>query len=723
MECTLSEFMSSAKLNDLQRCQLGAYIQKLELETETITICSLLNLDDKAVNSGAILRAAKEVLMEYLKSLEPFNVANMKTWLYNGGHDTGDDFLRATIYPDLCVCKPSLSDLPEIMKQRACHKVLVVSGESGAGKSFSSIRLFPELLVRGEKYEKLLLFYCCRDPEASDLPEQKAIRDDRAYKQLEVWWDTCWNKIFDEYPQLNEKECKGAAVVMVVDELGNRPHLLRGLLSMATAFEKSCTTMIDGNNNNGNNSSSSVSRTKVGQFRLICVGTGLDWSVHHLDEDLASDPTRYHHISIQPWLKESFQLYAERNLYSVMPMHHQEVVSELMALQLSRIGSNPRCAEYLLDALRADGYRIENSLSPATTLFNLRGEIFREAASQYRNANGIAKLFGFHKDAACELLSSGLRLAYSQNLCHADLEKAKQLLMYGILRYDVAPDMIQKLYISPAMLLMLLSEFGYRDVTVLDGEDFERLVALRELGHILMEEARAKVFIITLKEPIPNTRANEMKNGKFSFKLPRRFFRPSPQGSTSVERMYKDAYYIIVNGPRAPSADVIVLPPETQMQRQARFIQAKKYVKGYNPSAIAFEKEVANLGLNEQAQQATYYLHQALANGRPMQHEFVLSCGDGNGGVFQSLNDKIAAFIQNNPAVDLKAEVVHPLWQSLLIDGDVQCENNKYLVQITQDQDHLSYSISSSQIGKRGAVEDDADDLGDLYTQLEAASL
>eukprot|EP00981_Chlorochromonas_danica_P007308 scaffold1665_cov183-Ochromonas_danica.AAC.2 len=110
------------------------------------------------------------------------------------------------------------------------------------------------------------------------------------------------------------------------------------------------------------------------------------------------------------------------------------------------------------------------------------------------------------------------------------------------------------------------------------------------------------------------------------------FFHPATQGSTSVEQIHKDAYYIIVNGPRAPSADVIVLPPEAQKQRRARFIQAKKYIKGYNPSLKALKKELANLDLDEQAQRATYCLHQALANGRQMEFEFVLSCGDVNGG-------------------------------------------------------------------------------------------
>eukprot|EP00981_Chlorochromonas_danica_P007307 scaffold1665_cov183-Ochromonas_danica.AAC.1 len=123
--------------------------------------------------------------------------------------------------------------------------------------------------------------------------------------------------------------------------------------------------------------------------------------------------------------------------------HRQEVITELMTLQLSRIGSNPRCAEYLMEALNKNS-RIESSFSPATTLFNHRAEIFRNVASQYRNANGIAKLFSLHKDAASELLSSALRLVYSQDLHGDNLEKAKQLLIYGVLSYD------EKLYISPA---------------------------------------------------------------------------------------------------------------------------------------------------------------------------------------------------------------------------------------------------------------------------------
>eukprot|EP01039_Chlorochromonas_danica_P008200 gene8200-9047_t len=708
MNSTLSSFISSAQLTKIQLYNLKNYIRDLALDAEQITVEGLLSMNEDE-DKDEILGAAKEILKEYFKSLEPFRLKDMKKWLYNGGHDTGDDFLSRDVFSDLCIYKQSHSNFPDVMKQRDFHKVLVVSGESGAGKSFSSVRLFPQLLVKGEQYEKLLVFYCCRSPEEKDLPEEKTARDNKAYNQLQFWWGACWKKVFDDYPQLEKGDCKRAAVVMVVDELGNRPHLLRGLLSIAATFGKMCTM-------NDDETSSSVSyhnTAKVGQFRLICVGTGLDWSVHHLDEELASDPSKYHHISIQPWSLANFQSYVARSLHSIMPeKHRQEVITELMTLQLSRIGSNPRCAEYLMEALNKNS-RIESSFSPATTLFNHRAEIFRNVASQYRNANGIAKLFSLHKDAASELLSSALRLVYSQDLHGDNLEKAKQLLIYGVLSYD------EKLYISPAMLLMLLSEFGYRDMTVLDGEDFEQLTALRELGHILMEEARAKVFIIVLKEPIPSTRANEMKNGKFSFQLPRRFFHPATQGSTSVEQIHKDAYYIIVNGPRAPSADVIVLPPEAQKQRRARFIQAKKYIKGYNPSLKAFKKELANLGLDEQAQRATYCLHQALANGRQMEFEFVLSCGDVNGGVSQALHDKIES-IKNNSGADLKAEVVHPLWQSIMIDGDVPCDNHKYTVQIHEDKQ--SYSITSTRICKQGTVEND-DDLGDLNAQLEDTKL
>lgn len=714
-ETTLAAYMSSD--GKYFEGYLSDLIDLLNLNKDKNTVGELLRCSDSSLDivRKGLFKAVKLELSAilYPQPTEPFHIENITSWLIKCGHDTGDNFQNSIFYSDLCVYEPSCAlngstMLIDDIQQRAFHTVLVVSGESGAGKSFSAVHLFPNLLLQEKTYQKLLVFYCCRNPQIPDLDGDKQKRDDAAEAQLEEWWNTGWSNLCDMHPGLKKEQCEEAAVVMVVDELGNRPQLLRGLISRATAFERKHTTGIN------ETSDSNSDLVKVCQYRLVCVGTGLDWSVHHLDWTVASDCGQFYHIQLQQWPSHKLRQYAEQRLRD--KPKYKEVINQLMTLQLSRLGSNPRCAQYLVDVLIKDG-RIFSSLSPGPTLYYLRGEIFRAVASRYRSANGIAKLFLNHKNAASRLLSSALRLAYAEkvsDIAAIDLEDAQQLLIYGVLHYKVGAEADEKLFLSPAMLLMLLSEFGHRDTTVLDGEGFEQLVALRELGHILMKDAAAKVVIIALKNPIPSTVANASKmSNKCCFVLPSDFFDPSTQGSSSIKRVYDDSYYIIVNGPKAPSVDIFVLPPARvsgagKEEMKARFIQAKKYRNGYKPSCAELDKELANFGLRPVLQRATYLVHQALADERSRQHVFVLSSDSGD-----SLKSKIAK-MEGLSQVDLSVEVVHPIWQDLVLDGDLPNEHHKYTVEVKDG----SLFVTSARINRRS---DDGDEVKEANGKIHTA--
>ena len=76
-----------------------------------------------------------------------------------------------------------------------------------------------------------------------------------------------------------------------------------------------------------------------------------------------------------------------------------------------------------------------------------------------------------------------------------------ELIRYGLLRYYR-----EQVSMSPALLTMTLSMFGEDDITVSDYEDFERLVALRELA--LLRIAGVRVRIVYLTKQIPSHNSN-----------------------------------------------------------------------------------------------------------------------------------------------------------------------------------------------------------------------
>ena len=155
----------------------------------------------------------------------------------------------------------------------------------------------------------------------------------------------------------------------------------------------------------------------------------------------------------------------------------------------------------------------------------------------------------------------------------------------------------------------------------------------------------AKVELIVLSErfPPPNSNSNFKKGvSKFILKLPRTHFLwdssteqfiPSEEKYGEIERRL-DTYYIIANAPVSQSADVYVLPPLPPSELSERYesivrvIQAKKYLKPYNPSEGDVLKEIAKLGLDERMLPITYHSIQKLLSpfvGCKIEHSFVLS--------------------------------------------------------------------------------------------------
>merc|ERR1712100_464057 len=107
---------------------------------------------------------------------------------------------------------------------------------------------------------------------------------------------------------------------------------------------------------------------------------------------------------------------------------------------------------------------------------------------------------------------------------------------------------------------MLLLEFGMRDIMAVDADSFEVLVALREMTHILLKQSNASVLIRKLDVPLPDTQANyQLRKGItecYKPVLPSGFvLHENERGDLSITMEPKDAYHVIINGPRAPAPD------------------------------------------------------------------------------------------------------------------------------------------------------------------------
>lgn len=342
-------------------------------------------------------------------------------------------------------------------------------------------------------------------------------------------------------------------------------------------------------------------------------------------------------------------------------------------------------------------------------------------AQRYKSTNGIGVfLRRFSREVAIALLMPAIQFAYISKVDQiTDVDSLKRLLVLGVLSYHVQSHSVT---ISPALLLLLLSEFGKRDLTVLDSEGFEHLVAIRELCHIFMQDPLAAVDIILLRKPVPSTTSNSQLLGKASSAielnicLPKKHFFIE-EGSTAFSKVHPNSYLVVVNGPRAAAPDVLVLPPKCK-SIPPRIIQAKKYRTSYDPSPKDLLKEIGKLGLDFKEYPATYLVLKALVGYTSIEPEYVFvlrSPGEllakklqllkavgqvkgvaeedvsgvvGGEGVKEKLLSSVvtaetppsATYLesikvddfttQDEKEVCIRVEEVHALWQELILDRD-----------------------------------------------------
>ena len=217
--------------------------------------------------------------------------------------------------------------------------------------------------------------------------------------------------------------------------------------------------------------------------------------------------------------------------------------------------------------------------------------------------NGIGKFFGSKKKH--NLIQSALQYALwpSQALeTDEDKSSAHELIRYGLLRYYR-----KQVSMSPALLTMTLSMFGEDDITVSDYEDFERLVALRELA--LLRIAGVRVRIVYLTKQIPSHNSNSSytkflnspsKSGAsdsvddyydFHLQLPRGLFNHVRSSSSPLTLVDPGTALVLVNAPLAAGPDVIVIT-----DKSTKLCQAKFYKDGYKPSQEELKPELLKLG-------------------------------------------------------------------------------------------------------------------------------
>jgi len=160
---------------------------------------------------------------------------------------------------------------------------------------------------------------------------------------------------------------------------------------------------------------------------------------------------------------------------------------------------------------------------------------------------------------------------------------------------------------SPALLAMSLSMFGEDDITVSNYEDFERLVALRELALLRIAGVRVRIVYLTKQIPSHNSNSNyteflnsPSKSGAsdsvdayydFHLLLPRGLFKCVRGSEKSLTLVDPGTALVLVNAPLAAGPDVIVIT-----DKSTKLCQAKYYKTGYKPSQNDLKQELRKLG-------------------------------------------------------------------------------------------------------------------------------
>ena len=137
------------------------HLNKNRLQTVKDFLSFELETNDE--NTVKLFSIVREEILKLVKVEAPENLPEP---LIIKCAPTPEDFLKPSYNPTLVSFDSNNILDNRNMIHRDTHKVLVLSGESGAGKSFSSVRMLPRMLMndddRGPNI-KTIVFYCCRD--------------------------------------------------------------------------------------------------------------------------------------------------------------------------------------------------------------------------------------------------------------------------------------------------------------------------------------------------------------------------------------------------------------------------------------------------------------------------------------------------------------------------------------------------------------------------------
>ena len=581
------------------------------------------------------------------------------------------------------------------------HKTVVVSGESGAGKTYFALNQLLDDLFTSRRRDNpadlhpMVFYFCLSDYEDfdSDTREdetmEKSARNTKAFTKLKEFWEMARRKIIQKFPAMQEavgrEHWRKLQVVLVLDELGNKPNLVRGLVAAIPEFEKLVTK-----------TESSGYNAPVHDFRAALVGTAIDWALIKSHDDpkniaCASNLNFYVHIAIQPWCREKLKEYLQNRLRAhdtTRELADSTAHAVLSIPLLELLGRNARCASFLarhviqlLSTLNVDAEF--NGMPTTAAIQRAKATIFRQVALNYLEVNGIHYMMsrmGGHQFSAYAIQSLrfvGHKLIDDQ--VKREEDEVRCLLIYGILH--LSPDRVDgqlSLQISAALLLLILHGFGWRDMPVADPESFAQIVALREMANIIIEDKDAKVDFVVLSEPVPARNIIKRKKNAISFSLPAHAFPPRQDGGALAD-VREGHVLIVVNGPKAPTADVIVIYKD-----KLKLIQAKRYSTTGNDNSSGnsrWKKEMRKLGLRvpEVSTRKRY----------PATCAFLLSLASLNAGGNRSVERVVVTaaahgFLQqdektytyDDAILGGKARVscteIEPVWRQLVLDPQVE---------------------------------------------------
>ena len=498
------------------------------------------------------------------------------------------------------------------------HKAVIIAGESGAGKTYYAARrlrykLFDATTDDIAVFYTKARFYSIRLYEQDLRSEDMAVRNAAALKFLDELWGDCERN----YSESQTIDLLEVSVLVVIDEIGSFPWLVRAVASCLPLFEHKL-------------------QSQVKQLRVAMVGTAVDWAIT-VDETKSFKPLgipsesdlnySYLLIRIIPWKEKILKDFWHFHFKRVFPdgntaSHCLDAASSIDMFKI--LGQNARCALFLANEIcsvirgwnqKADGQAVARLICEGRAL------IFLRAAQSYGNTNSIGNLrtekpnqFKVHMIRSLNYVLKRIPSALEEpddddddgDDDDDDDVRLAELLQFGVLFMDQG----NRIHMSPAFLVLVLSSFGARQIPVYESSRFEDIVALRALAEILMLDFDAAVSLVRLRNPVPHTRANDTclrKNvGEVVYDLDTTL---PPDELKIIQDIFDnvetDNYQIIINGPNAAAPDVLVIEPNKRTLGDKRgssiwLLQAKysTHVHGWDNVGDCME-EVRKLGCED----------------------------------------------------------------------------------------------------------------------------